>query len=128
MMPYKDLEERKKNHTRYMREVWYPKNKSLHIELVRKARNRRRTELRKWLYEFKQENGCYDCGIKDYRVLEFDHLRDKKFIISVGVGTRTKTELLEEIKKCDVICSNCHRIRTWERRAAGKSKSETTAS
>lgn len=60
--------------------------------------------------------GCADCGIDNPVVLDFDHLRDKSFTISqavrMGVGVK---RLREEIAKCEVVCSNCHRIRTADR-------------
>jgi hypothetical protein len=49
-------------------------------------------------------------------VLEFDHLRDKRAFISVMVCRGDAwSAILEEIKKCDVVCANCHRRRTATR-------------
>ena len=47
--------------------------------------------------------------------MDFDHLRDKKFNISNSMGM-PEAALLAEIAKCEVVCSNCHRIRTEKRR------------
>lgn len=83
--------------------------------LVRKqdhirARNRRA------VFEFLQEHACTDCGEKDPVVLEFDHLRDKSFNISTGVQSAYGLgRLLGEIAKCEVVCANCHRRRTYAR-------------
>jgi len=62
--------------------------------------------------------GCKDCGIRDYRVLEYDHVRDTKlYEISYLVNANVSIDLLKtEIRKCEVVCANCHRIRTLERR------------
>ena len=60
---------------------------------------------------------CIDCGIKyDPWVMDFDHLANKEFTISdkSAQGYSIK-KLLAEIAKCDVVCSNCHRIRTHKR-------------
>lgn len=59
-----------------------------------------------------------DCGdIFPYFIMDFDHREGtrKKFNISMVSQFSTKKELLKEIKKCDLVCSNCHRIRTWMR-------------
>ena len=58
---------------------------------------------------------CTDCG-KTYPpyVMEFDH-RDRKVKlkkVSSLVVFGSWAKLVEEIKKCDLVCSNCHRIRT----------------
>lgn len=60
---------------------------------------------------------CQDCG-KSYPtyVMDFDH-RDpsqKKFEIAHR-KTLSEENLLAEIAKCDIVCANCHRIRTHER-------------
>lgn len=59
---------------------------------------------------------CIDCGIKDWRVLEFDHIRgEKKF--NIGDYRKVGMKLLkEEIRKCECRCANCHRIKTLERK------------
>src|SRR5712664_2964972 len=64
--------------------------------------------------------GCIDCGEKDLRVLDFDHVRGVKrknvsSLIGAMVSIRT---LLDEIDKCEVRCANDHRRVTVERRAA----------
>jgi hypothetical protein len=47
-------------------------------------------------------------------VLEFDHLRDK--IANIGSMLKfAKDKILEEIKKCEIRCANCHRRKTSER-------------
>lgn len=63
---------------------------------------------------------CADCGINyGYWVMDFDHLGNKEFTIS-GRGTFNYSveKLLKEIAKCEVVCSNCHRTRTHNRKLA----------
>lgn len=59
---------------------------------------------------------CADCGLQfAYPAMEFDHARgDKKFALSC-VRDATMEEIAEEISKCDVVCSNCHKVRTHNR-------------
>ena len=64
---------------------------------------------------YKVLKGCEICGYNTHALaLEFDHLdREKK---SGNVSSMTKLKfktVLTEIKKCRVLCSNCHRIVTW---------------
>lgn len=60
---------------------------------------------------------CKDCGKAFPAVcMDFDHVRGvKKFGINVGYRTRAWSEVLQEIRKCELVCSNCHRVRTWKR-------------
>ena len=57
---------------------------------------------------------CIDCG-KRYPpyVMDFDHVNgEKKF--NVGkFGALSTERVLAEIAKCEVVCANCHRIRTY---------------
>ncbi len=66
----------------------------------------------------KLESGCTDCGYRDHAVaLDFDHVRGvKKWDIARGKYERNWDDLLEEIAKCEVVCANCHRVRTKVRR------------
>ncbi len=79
----------------------------------------RRTRLRNEAYVRDVLSGacCVDCGGADPRVLEFHHLGEKTANVSdLCRGERSLTALKEEIAKCEVLCSNCHRRRT----AAGR--------
>jgi len=60
----------------------------------------------------KTQIGCQNCGITDYRVLEFHHVnsREKSFPISTACACRSWKSLLHEISKCNVLCKNCHAI------------------
>ena len=66
---------------------------------------------------------CADCrGMFPPYVLDFDHVRGRKVgnIARLKMQT-TRSVLLAEIAKCDVVCANCHRIRTYERWQSKKS-------
>lgn len=60
---------------------------------------------------------CADCGgVFPPYVMDFDHVRGEKlFNIALKVDGSGLPRLLAEIAKCDVVCSNCHRVRTWKR-------------
>jgi hypothetical protein len=61
---------------------------------------------------------CKDCCVKyHFSAMEFDHVRgDKLFDISKHKHYG-KDKVLAEIAKCDLVCANCHRIRTHLRRS-----------
>jgi hypothetical protein len=59
---------------------------------------------------------CVDCHQAfPSCVFDFDHLRDKKFKIAQRLAQSSFAKLTEEVDKCDLVCANCHRIRTQER-------------
>ena len=73
----------------------------------------RREEFRKQLLEEVGQSKCKDCGETDFRVLQFDHIGEK---VDVIARLRSQTQMREEAHKCEVVCANCHCIRTYERR------------
>ena len=78
------------------------------------------------LINFKLERGCMDCGYNKHgAALDFDHRpgTEKLFMIMRDGLTRSPQALWDEVAKCDVVCANCHRIRTAERMAAQRIKS-----
>lgn len=86
---------------------WQAKNKE-HQSAYQKQRLGERITMFK---QIKEERGCQHCGIRDWRCLDFHH-RDpesKEFNLSQAKG-KPIPELEAEIAKCDVVCSNCHRI------------------
>lgn len=75
-----------------------------------------RTEFFKTIQAYKLQQGCADCGFNKHpAALEFDHLHSKIVVISDMAGWPLH-KLEAEIAKCEVVCSNCHHIRTYERR------------
>lgn len=102
---------------------WKNKYGQTHYELnkedyIKKA-IKHKEAARKRFKDYKKTLRCVDCNNGDFRVLEFDHIRGKKeFMISIGVNQESYgwKRIMKEIKKCDPVCANCHRIRTWERR------------
>ena len=77
---------------------------------------RRREEQRELIASFRSRP-CADCGIQyPSYVMEFDHARGTKSF-NIGSGRYKSTgALLAELSKCDVVCANCHTIRTHFRR------------
>jgi len=60
--------------------------------------------------------GCADCGIHSEHpeIYDFDHLGHEAKVntVSALMTKGTWDEFVAEIAKCEVVCSNCHRIRT----------------
>lgn len=76
-------------------------------------------EMKQRLKAIKEKSGCTDCGEKNHIVLDFDHLKDKKYNISRMIHDGFSWEAIKkEIAKCEVVCANCHRIRTHARLTA----------
>lgn len=90
----------------------YQNNKQYYVQKASKQQDKLAEEVRR-LKEFP----CADCGKHyPYYVMDFDHREDKKFSISQKAYFGARKQVLDEIKKCDVVCSNCHRERTYQRR------------
>lgn len=61
---------------------------------------------------------CKDCGGSfPPECMDFDHLGDKKMNVS-AMKYNSVEKVAEEIAKCDLVCANCHRIRTKKRMIA----------
>jgi hypothetical protein len=63
---------------------------------------------------------CMDCDkVFDWCVMDFDHRPKEAKEFAIGkVGNIKATphaiaKIEKEIAKCDLVCSNCHRVRTW---------------
>jgi hypothetical protein len=89
----------------------------------KKAAARRRVDNRKMMDSIKMRLGCSLCGYNAHpRALQFDHIDpDTKYRTKSGklvhpsdmVGL-SQSAILDEIAKCQVLCSNCHAIRSHE--------------
>ena|ERR1700748_1034120 len=74
---------------------------------------KRRAERQRLAFDF-LGGKCLDCGNRDPRVLEFDHVKKKNFVIASSLML-TWSKLVKELRKCELVCANCHRIRTRAR-------------
>jgi hypothetical protein len=79
---------------------------------------KQKAHLAKYIRDYKERHPCADCKIQyPYYVMDFDHVRGKKHKnVMELIPTLSKKKIDEEIKKCEVVCSNCHRVRTHMRK------------
>jgi hypothetical protein len=91
----------------------YRENKLEYIERSHKRKARLFEEI---VLKYKQKP-CIDCKNSFPSVcMDYDHVRgEKKFGISEKYDQVPLAKLIEEISKCDVVCANCHRVRTANR-------------
>ncbi len=75
-----------------------------------------RIEKRKWYNEVKSTLKCEKCGENHISTLDFHHIDPKKKEFPISRVYFSKEKILEEIKKCIVLCSNCHRKLHWDER------------
>lgn len=91
---------------------WYLKHKDSHCEKVKQQRN----ELVRWFNDFKSTLKC-ECGENHPATLDFHHTnpseKDRNITEGVSRFRWSKERVLREIKKCKVLCSNCHRKLHW---------------
>jgi hypothetical protein len=84
-----------------------------------KDRARDRQNRMKQISRDARKRPCFDCGVEyPWYVMEFDHRPGE---VKVGEVTKmakdavAELRILAEIAKCDVVCSNCHKTRTYIR-------------
>lgn len=72
----------------------------------------RRRMVKDLITDLKAQTLCVDCHLRWHpRVMEFHHVRGvKSFALAASAGYGWD-RVREEIAKCDLLCSNCHRIR-----------------
>jgi protein-arginine kinase activator protein McsA len=100
---------------------YHQEHKSRHNAQIRARSLRVRAEITEWLREYLCQHPCADCGEDDPVVLEFDHLRDKIRNVSGLVRRDNLSAVQREVEKCEVVCANCHRRRTYERQGSVRS-------
>lgn len=105
-MPYKQYSDEVAAKRRY-----YMRSKQAIVDRTRQ----KRAEIRKWLIDYKTERGCKECGNKHPAVLDFHHTggRKERGLTECANSQFSQQRLEEEIAKCIILCSNCHRISHW---------------
>jgi hypothetical protein len=110
-MPFSD----KSRKATYMQEY-----RQANAERERKRLNISNAKVRERKYALlraAKDKPCADCGVSyPPYVMDLDHLRDKVEIVGRLVAkSASYKRIQDEIAKCEVVCSNCHRERTHRR-------------
>jgi hypothetical protein len=76
-----------------------------------------RDKRRNFIVGILKKSKCIDCSNQDWRVLEFDHRNPEQKEFNIADSVHLSEEKIQrEIDKCDILCANCHRIRTIKQR------------
>jgi len=100
-------------HNKYNKSYW--KSSPARRLAVKKTTRELQLRNKTFVHEYLTRHSCISCGESNPVVLEFDHRdpKEKKFNISDGVRRCSTTDMImDEIDKCDILCCNCHRVRT----------------
>lgn len=97
--------------------AWYRANKERRRAKVRTDREAHVA----WLDSLKEGKPCADCGqAYPTYVMEWDHLPgvEKTLVIAdTRKAAHSRKRILAELEKCELVCANCHRERTFGKRA-----------
>jgi hypothetical protein len=95
---------------------YYVRNRAQRVEYNR----RQRREAAEWYLALKQGRPCTDCGgVFHPSAMQWDHPPDVEKVAHVAELYRgSRARVLDEIAKCELVCANCHAVRTHERRRA----------
>lgn len=87
------------------------KNKEIHRQKSRELYERNKESIR----QYKSSNPCIDCGnYFEHFIMEFDHREGEVVRFRIGKGSLgiNSPAVVSELKKCDLVCANCHKRRT----------------
>ena len=104
----KDIDKQRAAKRRY-----YERNRELY-----RVKNQRKRDLMRTIARERKSQPSADChGTFQYYVMDFDHREGELKLAHVAslASSLSLKRLLDEIEKCDVVCANCHRIRTHMR-------------
>ena len=99
---------------------YYHVNKERQLPLALIRKHRAHMTKQNYINSIK-DVPCADCGYKFHPVaMDFDHRVHTDKIKNIGtmmVKNWSLDRIKTEIEKCDIVCANCHRIRTYFRYA-----------
>lgn len=110
-MPYKDESVRKQKAAEYSRK-YYEANKDKQIAANNKYRKAKREDWQ----AFKTSLHCIKCNYSHPAALDFHHTdpSQKEGNVYHYAANGQYKRAYEEIKKCIVLCANCHRVHHYE--------------
>jgi hypothetical protein len=93
---------------------FYADNKEKHKQTATDRKNKVIKVNKQLIYDYQKLRGCIDCKENDPVCLDFDHVSGEKIetISRMIHNGHSTASLLDEISKCVIRCSNCHRKKT----------------
>jgi len=120
---FKELTTEQKSNKKEYEKKYYLENRDQYIRRAKVNKKNYRNEIRNFISNYFLEHPCMDCGEKDLRVLDFDHMANKKYTVAHMIVSGRPLECIkEEIEKCVVRCANCHRKKTSDQLGWWRSK------
>jgi len=98
---------------RYRRAWWRGKNHGKNKVDTLRNKKVRQSLRREWINEYKEKHRCAKCGFSNPLCLDFHHIdRNNKYdtVSKMSHLTFSNKRIMEEIKKCVILCANCHRL------------------
>lgn len=95
----------------------YAKYRAAYLTRAKQRRELLRAEYRQNMLEYLSGKFCAECGENDVRVLELDHINSSTKAFSISQAVRlgySWSDVELELKKCQILCANCHKKRTAE--------------
>ena len=86
----------------------YENNKTYYLD----KKNIRKESIKNFINRIKRLSQCSNCSEKDIACLDFHHVDnlEKSFNISIALQLGVSMSILKkELRKCIILCSNCHR-------------------
>ena len=95
--------------------------------LEKERSQQKRQEIRDYLANIKNRSGCIDCkNMYPHYMLDFDHVSNNKTNnISFMARWYSVEDIENEIAKCEIVCANCHRERTYKRQHEKKQNKQS---
>lgn len=93
--------------TKCSKQFRWPKYKKKHKELKLTRLTKRKSSLIDML-----GGKCQHCGLlsDNQSIFCFHHVRDKEFTLDIKGMEKPWSSILDEVKKCQLLCHNCHQI------------------
>ena len=106
------------------RKAYYEANKDKAVAYANEYNKKKLAEMRE-IYDAAKAAPCVDCGVQyPPYVMDLDHLPEftkHEAVSNMVVNYRSNPrKLREEIAKCELVCANCHRVRTHNRKEAAR--------
>jgi len=123
-MPYKDKIVKQTKQKTYA-STYYQNNKAKVLATTKASVKKYKEQWR----SFKATLSCVKCGQNHPATLDFHHIDSSTKEASVNklIKYRAFKRAMEEVKKCDVLCANCHRIHHHDERENKKAKKKKGA-